>query len=178
MALKRPFSELDWQLTPEPVRQYIMALERTLFDMEQRIAAHEQRLEKLEVRTRKNSHNSSKPPSSDPPFNRKKRKQKKSKRSKGGQKGHKANQQQMLNPTESHWLMPNAAHAGIRRSIPNRCSRFTCISISNSQNRNGNQPLYSPAMRLSQLRQGRSRPRCLGRRPPVTGLALPPLSGN
>jgi transposase len=106
MALKRPFSELDWQLTPEPVRQYIMALERTLFDMEQRIAAHEQRLEKLEVRTRKNSHNSSKPPSSDPPFNRQKRKQKKSKRSKGGQKGHKVNRRQMLNPTESHWLMP------------------------------------------------------------------------
>ena len=24
MALKRPFSELDWQLTPEPVRQYIL----------------------------------------------------------------------------------------------------------------------------------------------------------
>jgi transposase len=79
MALKRPFSELDWQLTPEPVRQYIMALERTLFDMEQRIAAHEKRLEKLEVRTRKNSHNSSKPPSSDPPFSRKKRTQKKAK---------------------------------------------------------------------------------------------------
>ena len=77
MALKRPFSELDWQLTPEPVRHYIMALERMLFDMEQRIATHEKRLEKLEVRTRKNSHNSSKPPSSDPPFARKKRKQKK-----------------------------------------------------------------------------------------------------
>ena len=112
MALKRPFSELDWQLTPEPVRQYIMALERTLFDMGQRIAAHEQRLEKLEVRTRKNSHNSSKPPSSDPPFSRQKRKQKKSKRSKGGQKGHKANQQQMLDPTESHWLMPKLCSCG------------------------------------------------------------------
>jgi transposase len=112
MALKRPFSELDWQLTPEPVRQYIMALERTLFDMEQRIAAHEQRLEKLEVRTKKNSHNSSKPPSSDPPFNRQKRKQKKSKRSRGGQKGHKANQQQMLNPNESHWLMPKRCSCG------------------------------------------------------------------
>jgi transposase len=71
MALKRPFSELDWQLTPEPVRHYIMALEQTLSDMQQRIVAHEKRLEKLEVRTRKNSHNSSKPPSSDPPFSTK-----------------------------------------------------------------------------------------------------------
>ena len=112
MALKRPFSELDWQLTPAPVRQYVMALERMLFDMEQRIVAHEKRLEKLEVRTKRNSHNSSKPPSSDPPFSRKKRKQKKSKRSKGGQKGHKANQQQMLDPTERYWLMPRRCSCG------------------------------------------------------------------
>ncbi|BBO68082.1 hypothetical protein DSCA_61040 [Desulfosarcina alkanivorans] len=112
MALKRPFSELDWQLTPEPVRHYIMALERTLFDMEQRIALHEKRLEKLEVRTRKNSHNSSKPPSSDPPFARKKRKQKKSKKAKGGQKGHKPHQQQVLDPTESYWLTPQRCSCG------------------------------------------------------------------
>jgi transposase len=124
MALKRPFSELDWQLTPEPVRQYIMALERTLFDMKQRIAAHEQRLEKLEVRTRKNSHNSSKPPSSDPPFNRQKRKQKKSKRSKGGQKGHKANQRQMLNPTESHWLVPERCSCGHSQFDPQKMQPF------------------------------------------------------
>ncbi len=116
MALKRPFSELDWQLTPEPVRQYIMALERMLHDMQQRVQTHEERIEKLEVRTRKTSHNSSKPPSSDPPFGRQKRKQKKSKRSKGGQKGHKANQQQILEPTKRHWLMPprcSCGHSGI-----------------------------------------------------------------
>ena len=124
MALKRPFSELDWQLTPEPVRQYIMALERTLFDMEQRIAAHEKRLEKLEVRTRKNSHNSSKPPSSDPPFARKKRKQKKSKKPKGGQKGHKASQQQILDPTESHWLMPERCACGHSTFTPDQMQPF------------------------------------------------------
>jgi transposase len=112
MALKRPFSELDWQLTPEPVRHYIMALERTLFDMQQRIVAHEKRLEKLEVRTRKNSHNSSKPPSSDPPFSRKKRTRKKSKKAKGGQKGHEPHQQQMLDPNESHWLIPKRCSCG------------------------------------------------------------------
>ena len=112
MALKRPFSELDWQLTPEPVRHYIMALERTLFDMQQRIAVHEKRLEKLEVRTRKNSHNSSKPPSSDPPFSRKKRTWKKSKKAKGGQKGHEPHKQQMLEPNESHWLMPKRCSCG------------------------------------------------------------------
>jgi transposase len=117
MALKRPFSELDWQLTPEPVRHYIMALEQTLSRYGTADRSPRKALEKLEVRTRKNSHNSSKPPSSDPPFSRKKRTRKKSKKAKGGQKGHEPHQQQMLEPNESHWLMPNAAHAGMRCSI-------------------------------------------------------------
>lgn len=96
MEPKRPFSELEWNLTPEPVRHYILYLERTLTDMAARLAsqeellqAHGKRLEQLEVRTRKNSQNSSKPPSSDSPFERERRKKKtkKSKRAKGGQKG-------------------------------------------------------------------------------------------
>jgi hypothetical protein len=60
----------------------------------QRIAANEKRLEKLEVRTRKNSHNSSKPPSSDPPFARQKRKQRKSKKPRGVKKATRPNKKQ------------------------------------------------------------------------------------
>lgn len=112
MALKRPFSELDWQLTPEPVRQYIVALEQMIHNLQLKVAAHEKRLEKLEVQTRKNSHNSSKPPSSDPPFSRKKRKQKKSKRAKGGQKGHKPHQQKILEPNKSHKIVPHSCTCG------------------------------------------------------------------
>ena len=112
MALKRPFPELDWHLTPQTVRQYILSLEQSLFDMQQRVESHEKRIEKLEVKTKKNSHNSSKPPSSDPPFDRKKRKQKKSKRAKGGQKGHEPHQQQVIDPTESHWLIPERCTCG------------------------------------------------------------------
>lgn len=112
MALRRPFSELDWQMTPEAVRRYITHLEQTLDKMQQRVESHEKRIEKLEVQTKKNSRNSSKPPSSDPPFAKKKRKQKKSKRAKGGQKGHKPSQQQILDPTESHWLMPECCTCG------------------------------------------------------------------
>ena len=112
MALKRPFPELDWHLTPQTVRQYILSLEQTLYDMQQRVESHEERIEKLEVKTKKNSHNSSKPPSSDPPFDRQKRKQKKSQRAKGGQKGHEPHQQQVLDPTESHWLMPERCPCG------------------------------------------------------------------
>ena len=48
MVLKRSFSKLDWQLTPEPVRHYIMASERTLHDMQQRVEAPEKRIKKFE----------------------------------------------------------------------------------------------------------------------------------
>ena len=129
MALKRPFSELDWQLTPEPVRQYIMALERMLHDMQQRVQAHEKRIEKLEIQTSKNSHNSSKPPSSDPPFSKKKRKQ---------AHEQKAARRATRRTSNKCWTRPRAigvhhsvAHAGIRSSIRERCNRFTYISISN-----------------------------------------------
>jgi hypothetical protein len=53
-----------------------------------------------------------KPPSSDPPFARKKRKQKKSKNPKGGQRAHKPYRQQLLDPNESHWLMPERCVCG------------------------------------------------------------------
>jgi transposase len=76
MAPKRPFSELEWQLIPESVRQYIQQLESALFGLNQRV-------EKLETRSRKDSTNSGKPPSSDSPFKRPERKRKKSKRAKG-----------------------------------------------------------------------------------------------
>jgi transposase len=112
MAPDRPISELDWQMTPETVRQYIVLLEQKLHHMQLMVQAHETRIEKLEVQTKKNSHNSSKPPSSDPPFNRKKRKSKKGNRPKGGQKGHKAHQQQVLDPTDTHWLAPERCTCG------------------------------------------------------------------
>ena len=112
MALNRPFSELDWHLAPETVRQYILHLEQRLAEMQKRVESNEKRIDKLEVQTRKNSHNSSKPPSSDPPFAKKKRKQKKSQKKKGGQKGHEPHQQQVLDPTETHWLVPKRCRCG------------------------------------------------------------------
>lgn len=112
MAPTRPFSELDWQLTPEPVRQYIQLLEQRLSGLQIRVAALEQRLEKLEVQTKKNSKNSSKPPSSDSPFSRPGAKKGKSPRKRGAQKGHKANQQQMLASTKIVDLMPERCSCG------------------------------------------------------------------
>lgn len=133
MKLKRPFTDLEWHLTPEPVRHYIFYLERTLADManrvtdlEKQIQDNEKRLEKLEVRAKKNSRNSSKPPSSDSPFDRsaRKKKSKKGKRPKGGQKGHKAHQQQMLTPTETHALMPDRCNCGNTDFTPSPIEPF------------------------------------------------------
>lgn len=121
METKRPFSALDWELTPEPVRQYILYLEQVFAEMDKRlesqakiIRALEKRLEDLEVRTRKNSQNSSKPPSSDSPFDRagRNKKSKKSKKAKGGQKGHKGYRQQMLKPTHQNPVMPERCSCG------------------------------------------------------------------
>ena len=108
----RPISDLDWQLTPEPVRQYIRHLERTLNAMQSRLEEMEKRLEKLEISNQKNSQNSSKPPSSDSPFSKQKRKQKKSKRAKGGQKGHPGHQQQILTPSRINPVIPEQCSCG------------------------------------------------------------------
>jgi len=121
MAPKRPFSELEWHLTPEPVRHYILYLEQVLSDMSARLDAqnqsiqvHAKRLEDLEVRTRKNSKNSSQPPSSDSPFDRsrRKKKSKKSKRAQGGQRGHTGHKQQMLEPSKQIHLPPERCSCG------------------------------------------------------------------
>lgn len=112
MENKRPICDLDWIMTPEPVKQYILHLERTLDTVTDQLREVDKRVEKLEVRTQKNSKNSSKPPSSDSPFNKPKRKKKKSKRSKGGQKGHPGHQQQLLEPTRVHPLLPERCTCG------------------------------------------------------------------
>lgn len=112
MEPKRPFSNLDWAATPQPVKQYIEYLEQTIVKLVARIEQHEKRIEQLEVRTKKNSRNSSKPPSSDSPFKKPKKKSKKSKRKRGGQKGHKGHQQQMLEPTETKLILPTQCDCG------------------------------------------------------------------
>jgi hypothetical protein len=59
-----------------------------------------------------------------PPFSRQKRKPKKSKRTKGGQKGHKPQQQQILAPNESHWLMPERCSCGQSTVNPKQMQPF------------------------------------------------------
>jgi transposase len=112
MEAKRPFSQLDWFSTPESVRAYIVHLEQLIGQMQQRLDLLEKRTEKLEAQTKKNSQNSSKPPSSDSPFNKPKKKTKKRKRKRGAQKGHKGHQQQMLEPTKIENIIPEGCDCG------------------------------------------------------------------
>ncbi len=112
MALERQFSQLDWHMTPESVKRHVQLLEQMLLDVQKSVVANEDRIEKLESKVNLNSHNSSKPPASDPPFNREKREQKKSKRKKGGQKGHKAHKQKVLAPKKTRLVKPDSCSCG------------------------------------------------------------------
>jgi len=112
MEPKRPFSSLDWAATPQPVRQYITYLEQTIVSLVARIEEHEKRIEQLEVRTKKNSQNSSKPPLSDGPFKKPEKKGRIGKRKRGGQKGHKIYQQQMLEPSDTKVILPTICGCG------------------------------------------------------------------
>jgi len=124
MEAKRPFSQLDWLSTPEPVREYILYLERLIGQMQQRLEMVEKRTAKLEARTKMNSQNSSKPPSSDSPFNKPNKKTNKSKPKRGGQKGHKGYRQQMLDPTNTISLLPESCDCGKLTLDPNSIEAF------------------------------------------------------
>ena len=112
MEAKQPFSDHDWQATPEPVRQYVRQLEQTIAVLVNKVKELERRTEKLESKTNQNSQNSSKPPSSDRPFNKPKKKRKKSKRKRGAQKGHKGHKQELLEPTQQQNIVPEKCDCG------------------------------------------------------------------
>ena len=112
MEAKQPFSDKDWQATPEPVRQYVKQLEQTISVLVNKVEQLEKRTEKLESKTNQNSQNSSKPPSSDSPFKRPKKNRKKSKRKKGAQKGHKGHKRELLEPTQQQNIVPEKCDCG------------------------------------------------------------------
>ena len=74
----------DWVATPPVVQELVVLLFATVQQLTHRVA-------ELEERQRKTSHNSSKPPSSDPPSAPTRPQRPSSGRTRGGQKGHKGN---------------------------------------------------------------------------------------
>jgi transposase len=113
MEIKRPFSEADWLKTPEPVRLYVEQLEQTVLTLVAKVEQLEKRIEQLEAGSKKNSQNSSKPPSSDSPYTKPQRKKAVGKnRKRGAQKGHKGHRQEILPPTEQKPVFPESCPCG------------------------------------------------------------------
>jgi len=112
MELKRPFSDEDFQATPEPVQRYIIQLEEVVIRLLKETEDLKNRVTELENRLNTNSQNSSKPPSSDPPFKKPQKKKSKSKRKRGGQKGHKGHQQKIMAPTSKKAMLPMVCNCG------------------------------------------------------------------
>lgn len=118
MEAKRPFSEEEFQATPEPVRQYIVQLEETVVLLLKKINELEKRIDKLERQSNQNSQNSSRPPSSDSPYKKPKNKRTKSKHKKGAQKGHKGHKRELLEPTDQKETHPQSCGCGCSTFIP------------------------------------------------------------
>jgi transposase len=98
-----PFSEAEWSQTPPAVQEFVLALVAHVQVLETELAT-------LRERVNRNSHNSSKPPSSDgPDVPTKPRQRAKSKRKRGAQPGHKGTTRKLV-PIEqvkdSHDIKP------------------------------------------------------------------------
>ena len=112
MELKRPFTKEEFEATPKPVQQYIIQLEDIVVKLLKETEDLKKRVSDLENRLNKNSQNSSKPPSSDPPYKKPTKQTRKSKRKRGGQKGHKGHQQKLMEPTSTSNIVPDRCSCG------------------------------------------------------------------
>ena len=126
MEAKRPFSQADWLATPKPVRDYVEQLEQMVLQNSALIAKLEKRLDDLESRLKRNSSNSNQPLSKDSPFDKpeKETAPKKKKRKKGGQKGHKGHRRELLEPTRTTDLKPEACPCGNHQFLSDSMEPF------------------------------------------------------
>ncbi|WP_300465591.1 IS66 family transposase [Desulfobacula sp.] len=124
MEIKRPFTDEDWDVTPEPVRRYIIQLEGLVIKLIKETGDLKKRVTKLENSLNQNSQNSSKPPSSDPPYKKPSKESKESKRNRGGQKGHKGHQQKLMTPISENILLPETCSCGCLSFDPESIKPF------------------------------------------------------
>lgn len=90
----------DWDATPDSVRALVYTLITAVEELQQLVPQLQKRINELEEHVGKNSRNSSKPPSSDPPHVKKAPAKEKSKRKQGGQTGHKGHGRSLKPATE------------------------------------------------------------------------------
>lgn len=89
----------DWHQTPPAVREVVR-------QQQQRIATLEKRLAQLEARLNQNSTNSSKPPSSDNPYEKPKPAPPSGSGTAGGKKGPPGRGPQLVSPTAAQHIQP------------------------------------------------------------------------
>lgn len=100
-----PFCQMDWELTPPTVQEDIHSLHQQIKQLEQQV-------DTLQGRVEQTSHTSSKPPSSDSPFDKPKRPPRPSSGKRGGRPGHPGKGPTLLHPTEVHLLTPGPCPCG------------------------------------------------------------------
>ena len=107
-----PFGQLEWELTPPAVQEFITTQNHQIAQFQTQIDQLQQQVDQLQGRVAKTSQTSNKPPSSDSPFNKPKRQRKTSSGKRGGQKGHRGNGPTLLSPTEVHLIEPGPCACG------------------------------------------------------------------
>ena len=100
-----PFCPMDWELTPPAVQNYIQSLHQQIKQLEKQV-------ETLQGRVEKTSQTSSKPPSSDSPFDKPKRTPRQSSGKRGGRLGHPGKGPTLLSPTAVHLITPGPCACG------------------------------------------------------------------
>src|SRR5215831_7258845 len=107
-----PFGQLEWELTPPAVQEYITTQHQQIAQFQTQIAQLQTQVETLQGRVDTTSQTSSKPPSSDSPFIKPKRQRKTSTGKRGGQQGHRGKGPTLLSPTEVHLIEPGPCPCG------------------------------------------------------------------
>lgn len=107
---KVPFSQADWDRTPSAVQAHLIAQDTRLHTLEAQLQQLQQQVDQLQGRVDQTSSTSSKPPSSDSPF--KKRKARESSGKRGGKKGHPGSGPKLLEPTEVQVILPPSCTCG------------------------------------------------------------------
>lgn len=100
-----PLCHRDWELTPPAVQDDLQSLHQQIKHLQQQV-------DTLPGRVEKTSQTSSKPPSSDSPFDKPKRKAPQSSGKRGGRKRHSGTGPTLLSPTEVHLMAPGPCAGG------------------------------------------------------------------
>ncbi len=103
-------SQADWDQTPSAVQAHLVAQDTKRHLLETQLQQMPQQVDQLQGRLDQTSSTSSKPPSSDSPF--KKRKLRTSSGKRGGQKGHPSTSPKLLEPTDVQVMLPPSCWCG------------------------------------------------------------------